>query len=173
MGRRIEDVAAGTRDEGVFETRLKSFADQALRSRMETEMQEALAHMEDQIRAFQAEVDRRLEEQEQHVRRLVEDRVQKELDAILATEVVKVQAMVEERVKERVSAIFQGEVREVVRELQGKLDILVRENDLMRDAFAEANFRAKHLFWVGHPQLLERCRATGVGRAGQVFLSPK
>merc|ERR1719382_2432788 len=92
--RRIEDVTAGTKDETVFETRMRTLADDALRSRMETEMEEALAHMEDQIRTFQAEVDRRLEEQEEHVRRLVEERVQKELDAILAS---GVQAMIEER----------------------------------------------------------------------------
>merc|ERR1719382_1743821 len=92
--RRIEDVTAGTKDESVFETRMRSLADEVLRSRMETEMQEALAHMEEQIHSFQAEVDRRLEEQEQHVRRMVEERVQKELDAILAS---GVQAMIEER----------------------------------------------------------------------------
>merc|ERR1712190_364131 len=109
---------------------MRSLADEAMRSRMETEMQEALVHMEDQIRAFQTEVEKRLREQEQHMRCLVEERVQQELDAILATEVVKVQAMVEERVKERVSAIFQGEVREVVKELQSKLDCLGNENEM-------------------------------------------
>lgn len=152
--RRIADLTQGTRDESVFETRLRSLADEALRSRMEMEMQEALAHMESQIRAFQAEVDRRLEEQEQHVRRLVEERVQQELDQILASEVVKVQAMVEERVRERVSAVFRNEVRETVRELQARLDSLSGENDLLRDAFAEANFRAKCVFWALRPPAL-------------------
>lgn len=171
--RRIEDVTAGTKDETVFETRMRTLADEALRSRMETEMEEALAHMEDQIRAFQAEVDRRLEEQEQHVRRLVEERVQKELDAILASEVVKVQAMVEERVRERVSAIFRREVRETVRELQGKLDTLVEENELLRDAFAEANLRSKLLFWAKHPPWLHACISTSVGVGPQVLFSMK
>lgn len=149
--RRIMDVTRGTRDESIFETRLRSLADDALRARMETDMQEALAHMEEQIRAFQAEVDRRLEEQERHVRRLVEERVQQELDSILASEVVKVQAMVEQRVRERVTSVFQREVRETVRELQTRLDTLLDENEVLRDAFAEANFRSRCLFWAMWP----------------------
>mmetsp|Transcript_80277 Transcript_80277/g.178166 ORF Transcript_80277/g.178166 Transcript_80277/m.178166 type:complete len:318 (-) Transcript_80277:15-968(-) len=161
--RRIADLTHGTKDESVFETQMRSLADEALRSRMETEMQEALTHMEEQIRTFQAEVDRRLEEQEQHVRRLVEERVQQELDTILASEVVKVQKMVEERVRERVSAIFRREVRETVRELQAKLDALVEENKLLQDAFAEANLRAKTLFWATHPQPLLQTAMTGTG----------
>jgi len=162
--RRIADVTRGTKDESVFETRMRSLADEALRSRMETEMQEALAHMEEQIRAFQAEVDRRLEEQERHVRRLVEERVQQELDSILASEVVKVQAMVEQRVRERVSAVFQREVRETVRELQTRLDALLDENEVLRDAFAEANFRSKCLFWAMWPPALRlTAMTTSVG----------
>lgn len=152
--RRIADLTAGTKDESVFETQMRSLADEALRSRMEDEMQEALAHMEEQIQSFQAEVDRRLEEQERHVRRMVEERVQQELDAILVSEVAKVQVLVEERVRERVSAIFRREVRETVRELQDKLDTLVRENVMLSDAFAEANLRAKSFFWALHPHPL-------------------
>lgn len=148
---RIADLTAGTKDESVFETQMRSLADEALKSRMEDEMQEALAHMEEQIQSFQAEVDRRLEEQERHVRRMVEERVQQELDAILVSEVAKVQVMVEERVRERVSAIFRREVRETVRELQDKLDSLVQENQTLSDAFAEANLRSKMFFWAVHP----------------------
>merc|ERR1712187_381148 len=49
--RRVADVTAGTRDESVFETRMRTFADDALRSRMENEMQEALQHMvEERVR---------------------------------------------------------------------------------------------------------------------------
>merc|ERR1712232_815271 len=107
--------------------------------------------MEQQIHQFQSEVDRRLEEQERHMKRMVEERVQQELDSILATEVVKVQAMVEERVRERVVSTFRREVRETVHELQSKLDSLVDENELLRDAFAEANFRSKCQFWALHP----------------------
>lgn len=149
--RRIVDLTQGTKDESVFETRMKKLADEALRSRMEEEMQDALGQMEEHIRVFQAEVDRRLAEQEQQVRRMVEERVQQELDTILASEVVKVQAMVEERVRERVNAVstvFRREVRETVRELQARLNALAEENDILRDAFAEANFRAKRMFWA-------------------------
>lgn len=161
--RRIADVTAGTKDESVFETQMRSLADEALRSRMEEEMQEALAHMEEQIQSFQAEVDRRLDEQERHVRRLVEERVQQELDTILVSEVAKVHVLVEERVRERVSAIFQHEVRETVRELQDRLDKLVLENQTLSEAFAEANFRSKFFFWVLHPPLLQTASMFGVG----------
>merc|ERR1712129_218569 len=57
--RRIADLTAGTKDESIFETQMRSLADEALRSRMEDEMQQALAHMEEQIQSFQADVDRR------------------------------------------------------------------------------------------------------------------
>merc|ERR1719434_288606 len=107
-------------------------------------MRQALARMEDQIRTFQAEVDRRFEDQERHSRLVVERRVQEELGVILASEVAKVQAMVEERVREQVVKLFR-------RELQGRLGALAEENDMLRDAFAEANFRAKTLFWAFHP----------------------
>lgn len=148
---RISDLTAGTTDESIFETRLRSLADEALRARMETEMRQALARMEDQIRTFQAEVDRRFEDQERHSRLVVERRVQEELGVILASEVAKVQAMVEERVREQVVKLFRREVQETVRELQGRLGALAEENDMLRDAFAEANFRAKTLFWAFHP----------------------
>merc|ERR1719436_1190833 len=117
------------------------------------------------------EVDRRLEEQEQNVRRLVEERVQQELNTILASEVVKVQAMVEERVRERVNTIFRREVRETVRELQTKLDALVEENEVLRDAFAEANLRSKCLFWALHPSPLHPAAACATGAGLRTFLS--
>jgi len=170
--RRVADLTAGTQDESVFETRMRNLADEALRSRMETEMQEALRHMEEQIHQFQAEVDRRFEEQERNVRQMVEERVQQELDAILASEVVKVQAMVEERVRERVGATFRREVRETVRELQAKLDHLAEENELLRDAFAEANHRAKCLFWLVRPppmQIATMAAVVGVTRVGRTW----
>jgi len=169
--RRVADLTKGTKDESVFETQMQSLADEVLRSRMEAEMQEALAHMENEIRAFQAEVDRRLEEQEQNVRRLVDERVQQELDTVLASEIVKVQSMVEERVRERVSAIFRREVRETVRELQTKLDSLVKENELLRDAFAEANLRAKSYFWVMNPPLLQTSIAVSLGLNASALFS--
>lgn len=158
--RRIADLTTGTEDESVFETRMRSYADETLRRRMETEMHEALENMEQQIRAFQAEVDRRMEEQEQRVKAMVEERVQEELDAILAAEIAKVQAMVEEQVREKVGGIFQREVRRTVRDLQVKLDALVAENEQLRDAFAEANLRAKSFFWAMHPNVM-----SGLGRS--------
>lgn len=171
--RRIADLTAGTKDESIFETQMRSLADEALRSRMESEMQEALAHMEQQIQSFQVEVDRRLEEQERHVRRMVEERVQQELDAILVNEVAKVQVMVEERVRERVSTIFRQEVRETVRELQGKLDALLHENVTLSDAFAEANYRAKSFFWALHPHPLRTASVVGAGFSLNCALSLK
>mmetsp|Transcript_117180 Transcript_117180/g.202464 ORF Transcript_117180/g.202464 Transcript_117180/m.202464 type:complete len:403 (+) Transcript_117180:1-1209(+) len=170
---RIKDLTAGTKDESVFETGMRSLADEALRSRMEDEMQEALHHMEEQIQSFQAEVDRRLEEQERHVKRMVEERVQQELDAILVSEVAKVQAMVEERVRERVSTMFRREVRETVRELQVKLDALMEENQTLRDAFAEANLRCKSFFWVMHPPFFQTTLATGLSSGALCMLSLK
>jgi len=169
--RRVADLTNGTRDESVFETQMQSLADEALRSRMEAEMHDALALMEDQIRTFQADVDRRLEEQETHVRRLVEERVQQELNNVLASEIVKVQTLVEERVRERVSSTFRREVRETVRELMDKLDALVKENELLRDAFAEANLRAKSMFWALNPSLFRTANAASLGLGGGVLFS--
>lgn len=172
--RRVADVTAGTRDESIFETRLRTFADDALRSRMENEMQEALQTMEEQIHQFQTEVDRRLEEQERHVRRMVEERVQQELDAILASEVVKVQATIERRVRERVGATFHREVQQTVTELETKLNQLVEENDLLKDAFAEANLRAKCMFWAVNPLMMYSSRLTlGLLGGANSFLSIK
>lgn len=169
--RRIADVTSGTKDESIFETQMRSLADEALRSRMEGEMQEALSHMEEQIQSFQAEVDRRLDEQEQHVRRFVEERVQQELDTILASEVAKVQVLVEERVRERAGSIFQSEIKDTVRELHDRLDKLALENRTLSDAFAEANFRSKFLFWVLHPPLWQTAFMAGVGFGPSCSLS--
>mmetsp|Transcript_45764 Transcript_45764/g.83838 ORF Transcript_45764/g.83838 Transcript_45764/m.83838 type:complete len:364 (-) Transcript_45764:45-1136(-) len=161
--RRIADVTAGTKDESIFETKMKGLVDSALRSRMETEMQEALAHMEDQIRTFQAEVDLRLEEQEKHIRSMVEQRVQEELGERLVSEVAKVQVMVEERVRDRISTIFKRELQKTVRDLQAKLDAIAQENEQLADAFSEANLRAKFLFWATRPLLAQSSLAVGCG----------
>eukprot|EP00439_Symbiodinium_sp_Y106_P008976 s809_g1.t1 len=48
----VEEVQLSRQDESVFETRLKSLADEALRTRMESEMQGALVQMEEQVVAF-------------------------------------------------------------------------------------------------------------------------
>merc|ERR1719217_1865144 len=88
--RRIQDITAGTEDETVFETQMRSFADEALRRRMETEMREALENVAQQNRAFEAEVERRMHEQEQRTKIMVEERVQEQLDALLGAEMAKV-----------------------------------------------------------------------------------
>lgn len=170
--RRIADLTQGTKDESVFETRLRSLADDALRSRMQTEMEEALAHMETKINTFQAEVDRRLQEQERHVKRMVEERVQQELDSILASEVAKVQHMVEERVRVRFEAIVQGEIRETVRALQVELDAFGEENETLRYAFAEANLRAKYLYWALNPPLFSSAFSAALFPAAATVVQP-
>eukprot|EP00929_Paragymnodinium_shiwhaense_P102462 TRINITY_DN65659_c0_g1_i1.p1 TRINITY_DN65659_c0_g1~~TRINITY_DN65659_c0_g1_i1.p1 ORF type:complete len:373 (+),score=82.09 TRINITY_DN65659_c0_g1_i1:123-1241(+) len=151
--RRVQDLTAGTKDESVFETTMRSFSDEALRQRMEGEMQDALQHMEEQIHRFQAEVDRRLQEQERHVQKMVEERVQKELDSILEWEAVK--EMVEKRTRELVFALYQFEVRPKFRNFEARMDSLQAEIEILHDAFAEANLRSKALFWAAHPPVLE------------------
>jgi hypothetical protein len=99
---RVSDLNKDSDDETAYETCIRSFANDALRRRMEAEMAEAKLDMERQIHAFQAEVDRRMEEQAVRVHAIVEERVQHQLDAILATEMDKVRTMVEERVQGRV-----------------------------------------------------------------------
>merc|ERR1719428_65932 len=120
--RQIAELTEGTEDETIFESRMRSYADEALRRRMETEMREALESVAQQNRAYQAEVDRRMREQEQRTREMVERRVQEGLDAIRDAEVAKVQAVVEEQVLKKVGGIFQHEVCKIVRDLQQGLD---------------------------------------------------
>merc|ERR1719473_131252 len=93
---RVQDLTRDTDDETVFETQVRSFANDALRRRMEAEMAEAKLDMERQIHAFQGEVDRRMEEQALRVHAIVEERVQQQLDGILASEMEKVRILVEE-----------------------------------------------------------------------------
>eukprot|EP00913_Durusdinium_trenchii_P000721 g672.t1 len=71
------------------------------------------------------------------MKRMVEERVQQELDTILRSEMTKVQSMVEQKVRERVGAIFRNEIQTTVRHMQGKLEELAKENAVLRDAFAE------------------------------------
>merc|ERR1719326_938526 len=149
---RVADLTRDTSDETIFETQVKSFANDALRRRMEGEMIEAKLHMERQIHAFQGEVDRRMEEQALRVHAIVEERVQQQLDAILAAEMEKVRAMVEERVQERVRAVVQNEVRATVCEVQARLATLARENDRLRAAFVEhSDLCFRSLLWTLSP----------------------
>jgi len=134
---RVSDITRDTTDETIFETQVRSFANDALRRRMETEMADAKVKMERQIHAFQGEVDRRMEEQAMRVHALVEERVQRQLDTILAIEMEKVRAMVEESVQERVRAVVQRDVRATFCEVQVRLSALARENDRLRTALVE------------------------------------
>eukprot|EP00928_Gymnodinium_smaydae_P037250 TRINITY_DN25890_c0_g1_i1.p1 TRINITY_DN25890_c0_g1~~TRINITY_DN25890_c0_g1_i1.p1 ORF type:complete len:711 (+),score=124.90 TRINITY_DN25890_c0_g1_i1:34-2166(+) len=146
---RVSDLTAGTADETIFETQVRSFANDALRRRMESEMVEAKLHMERQILAFQGEVDRRMEEQAMRVQTIVEERVQDQLDTILASEMERVRQLVEERVQERVRLLVQREVRQVVCEVHVRLAVLVRENEQLRGAFAKhADTCFKSLVWA-------------------------
>lgn len=134
---RTAELNRDNSDETTFETQVRSFANDALRRRMEAEMAEAKTDMERQIHAFQAEVDRRMEEQAYRVHTIVEERVQQQLDGILATEMEKVRALVEERVQSKVRAVVQREVHATVCEMQVRLAVLARENDRLRTLFLE------------------------------------
>jgi len=149
---RVMEVTKDTPDESQFENQVRSFANDALRRRMEAEMADAKIQMERQILAFQGEVDRRMEEQALRVHTIVEERVQQQLDNILAAEMQKVRTLVEERVQERVRAVVQREVHATVYEVHTKLAALVRENDRLRHAFDEhADDCFRSLVWMVSP----------------------
>eukprot|EP00927_Polykrikos_kofoidii_P028731 TRINITY_DN25003_c0_g1_i1.p1 TRINITY_DN25003_c0_g1~~TRINITY_DN25003_c0_g1_i1.p1 ORF type:complete len:927 (+),score=189.16 TRINITY_DN25003_c0_g1_i1:208-2781(+) len=150
---RVADLTKDTADETIFESQVKSYADDALRRRMEAEMLEAKVLMETQIHEFQDEVDRRMEEQALRVHASVEERVQQQLDTILAAEMEKVRALVEERVQERVKAVVQREVRATVSEVQVQLAALARENNLLRNAYVEhSDLCFRSLVWAVSPK---------------------
>lgn len=168
---RIADVTAGTKDESVFETRLRSLADEALRTRMATEMQDALLQMEEQVRVFQGVVDQRLQDQERSMKHMVEERVQQELETLLRSELMRAQAAMEQRVRQRVCVIFRQEVETTLRKMQAQLDDMVKENNLLRDAFAEANLRSKCFYWALNPAALQTSSALLCGLPSKVLLS--
>jgi hypothetical protein len=148
---RVADLTKDTDDETVFESQVRTLANNALRRRMEGEMIEAKLHMERQIHLFQGEVDRRMEEQALRVHAIVEERVQQQFDAILVAEMEKVRTMVEERVQERVRTVVQSEVRATVCEVQSRLAALARENDCLRAAFIEhSDLCFRSLAWAHH-----------------------
>ncbi|CAE8616188.1 unnamed protein product, partial [Polarella glacialis] len=70
-----------------------------------------------------------------------------------------------------VSTIFKREVQETVRQLQAKLEDLVYENEVLRDAFAEGNLRSKSLFWALHPPCLQTATALWAGLGTDALLS--
>lgn len=152
---RTAELNRDNSDETTFETQVRSFANDALRRRMEAEMAEAKLDMERQIHAFQVEVDRRMEEQAHRVHAIVEERVQQQLDGILATEMEKVRALVEERVQSKVRAVVQREVHATVCEMQVRLAVLARENDRLRTAFLEhldhSDLCLRSLVWALSP----------------------
>ncbi|CAK0860310.1 unnamed protein product [Prorocentrum cordatum] len=127
----------GTADEAVYEARVRGLADDAQGRRLEAEMAEARRDMEDQIRSFQLDVDRRMDLQAGRVHAIVEERVQHQLDAILHAEMQKVQEIVEDLVQSMVRAVVQAEVHAAAREMRARLARLARENDRLRAAFLE------------------------------------
>eukprot|EP00747_Dinoflagellata_sp_TGD_P208923 gnl/TRDRNA2_/TRDRNA2_82366_c0_seq1.p1 gnl/TRDRNA2_/TRDRNA2_82366_c0~~gnl/TRDRNA2_/TRDRNA2_82366_c0_seq1.p1 ORF type:complete len:571 (+),score=131.67 gnl/TRDRNA2_/TRDRNA2_82366_c0_seq1:42-1754(+) len=150
---RVSDLTDGTSDETIFESQVRSFADDALRRRMEGEMAGAKLHMERQIRAFQQEVDQRMEEQAVRLHAIVEERVQQRLDLILAQEMEKLRNLIEEQVQERVRSVVQQEVRSKLCEVQGRLYALARENDRLRDECAEhSDVCLRTLVWALSPK---------------------
>ncbi|CAJ1424336.1 unnamed protein product [Effrenium voratum] len=99
---RLEEINRNTAEESVYDSKVRRLADDALRRRMEAEMADARQDMENRIRDFHVEVDRRMEAQAVRVHAIVEERVQQQLDTILVAEMEKVRVMVEERVQGRV-----------------------------------------------------------------------
>lgn len=152
---RVADLTKDTADETVFETQVRSYANDELRRRMEQEMAEAKVDMERQIHTFQVDVDRRMEEQAMRVHAIIEERVQQQVETILAAEMEKVRTMVEERVQERVRTVLQREVVATVREMQSRLTTLAQENDQLRSAFAEhldhSDLCYRSLIWALSP----------------------
>lgn len=154
----IECVAAankGSKDETVYESRVRQLADDALRRRMEVEMTQARTEMERQIRNFQAEVDRRMEQQAVRVHAIVEERVQQQLHTMLASEMEKVRMLVEERVQARVRAVVQREVHQTVYDMQVRTGVLEQENEHLRRALTEhlehADLCCRALVWALSP----------------------
>lgn len=152
---RVADLNQDSADETVYETPVRRFADDALRRRMETEMADARHHMEQQIRLFQEEVDRRMEQQAVRVHAIVEERVQQQLDTILAVEMDKVRGLVEERVQGRIRAVVQREVHTTVCEMQVRLAVMARENERLQTALLEqleqSEVCLRSLFWPLSP----------------------
>ncbi|CAE6938718.1 unnamed protein product, partial [Symbiodinium sp. CCMP2456] len=60
---RLEEINRSTSDESVYDSKVRRLADDALRRRMEAEMADARQDMENRIRDFHLEVDRRMEAQ--------------------------------------------------------------------------------------------------------------
>jgi len=152
---RLEEINRSTSDESVYDSKVRRLADDALRRRMEAEMADARQDMENRIRDFHLEVDRRMEAQAVRVHAIVEERVQQQLDAILAAEMEKVRVLVEERVQGRVHQVVQREVYATVCEMQAKLATLAKENEKLRTVFLEhldhSDLCFRSLVWALNP----------------------
>lgn len=152
---RLEEINRSTNDESVYDSKVRRLADDALRRRMEAEMADARQDMENRIRDFHLEVDRRMEAQAVRVHAIVEERVQQQLDAILAAEMEKVRVLVEERVQGRVHQVVQREVYATVCEMQAKLATLAKENEKLRTVFLEhldhSDLCFRSLVWALNP----------------------
>lgn len=152
---RVASITKDTADETVFETKVRNYANEELRHRMEAEMSEAKVNMERQIHAFQVDVDRRMEEQAVRMHAIIEERVHQQISMILSAEMEKVRTMAEERVQERVRQVLQHEVLATVHEMQSRLTTLATENDQLRNAFIEhldhSDLCYRSLVWALNP----------------------
>eukprot|EP00747_Dinoflagellata_sp_TGD_P022109 gnl/TRDRNA2_/TRDRNA2_128912_c0_seq1.p1 gnl/TRDRNA2_/TRDRNA2_128912_c0~~gnl/TRDRNA2_/TRDRNA2_128912_c0_seq1.p1 ORF type:complete len:370 (-),score=99.23 gnl/TRDRNA2_/TRDRNA2_128912_c0_seq1:108-1217(-) len=107
--RRIDELTTGTNDETVFVTAMRSFADDALRRRMEAEMRESRAQMEREIHLFHDEIDHRIEEQVARARSMAEEHVLMHLDMIRAEESERAELRANARVRERVMQALEAQ----------------------------------------------------------------
>lgn len=110
-------------------------------------------------------------DQERSMKHMVEERVQQELETLLRSELMRAQAAMEQRVRQRVCVIFRQEVETTLRKMQAQLDDMVKENNLLRDAFAEANLRSKCFYWALNPAALQTSSALLCGLPSKVLLS--
>lgn len=128
---RIGDVAAGTADERIFETTMKSFWDDALRRRLEDEVAAAKRGMEDEVRAAKENMLQCVQAISEEVDRRVANKVaalQKEFDQRAAEQARGLQEMVERRVCEQTAAL-QAEVDRRTESVRAAVEQRAREQE--------------------------------------------
>jgi len=109
---RLGAIATNIADERYFETRMRSFTDDALRRRLEDEMQAAKQRMEEEVRDAKATMLQCVQVVSEEVDRRVRDKVaalQEELDQRTAAQSRDLRDLVERRVYEQTAAL-QAEV---------------------------------------------------------------
>jgi hypothetical protein len=109
---RLGTVTQGSADESVFETRVRSFVDVAMRRRLESEVAAAKALMEDEVREAKASMLQCVQVVSEEVDRRVRDNVlslQVEFERRTADQAKSLHEMVERRVTEQ-TQLLQAEV---------------------------------------------------------------